>query len=118
MTEDKLRTELEPLMARLEDEEMRLMGRSIDQGCVDSGLAANVARETAQAIEGLLLRIESLTEALTPSGDTKAAYHGEFHFPLARLDECGDEYSERVCVPWDSVKQIMAAIKTRAGVSQ
>jgi hypothetical protein len=56
-------------------------------------------------------------EALTPSGDTKAAYHGEFHFTLTRIDEAGDEYFERVYVPWDTTKEIMAAIRTRAAIS-
>lgn len=55
-----------------------------------------------------------LIEALTPSGDTKAAYMGEFAFNLRRVDEAGDEYSEKVYVPWDTIKEIMKAILVRA----
>ena len=55
-----------------------------------------------------------LIEALTPSGDTKAAYMGEFAFNLRRVDEAGDEYSEKVYVPWDTIKEIMKAISARA----
>lgn len=54
-----------------------------------------------------------LREALTPSGDTKAAYMGEFSFNLHRIDEFGDEYSEKVYVPWTTIKEIMAAVAAR-----
>lgn len=47
-------TDMEGLVERLNDEVMRLQGRSIDRGCVDSGLSANLAMETADAIETLL----------------------------------------------------------------
>lgn len=59
-----------------------------------------------------------LVEALTPSGATKAAYHGEFSFSLRRFDEFGEEYSEKVYVPWTTVKEIMAAIRERAALSR
>lgn len=58
-----------------------------------------------------------LEEALTPSGDTKAAYMGEFAFSLTRVDEAGDEYPEKVYVPWTTIKEIMAAIRERAALS-
>lgn len=59
-----------------------------------------------------------LVEALTPSGDTKAAYMGEFAFSLQRVDEFGDEYSEKVYVPWDTIKEIMKAIRDRAALKE
>lgn len=58
--------------------------------------------------------IARLKEALTPSGNTKAAYHGDFKFQIALRDEDGEEYSHDVFVPWTTVKEIMKAIKARA----
>jgi len=63
---------------------------------------------------------EKLREALTPSGDTKAAYSGEFKFDVMfpSLDEDDDEpVPHPVTVPWDTIKEIMAAIASRAGAS-
>ncbi|MCB4862937.1 hypothetical protein K7W03_25475 [Sphingobium sp. PNB] len=67
-------------------------------------------------IAALEEEIKRLREALTPSGSTKAAYHGEFAFNLHRIDDCGDEYVEKVYVPWDTVKQIMKAILARTAL--
>lgn len=62
---------------------------------------------------------ERLREALTPSGDTKAAYMGEFAFniPDSHFDEESEEFvecSRKVYVPWDTIKEIMAAIRALA----
>ena len=64
---------------------------------------------------------EALREALTPSGETKAAYIGEFSFQ--ELVTCFDEdledfieESRTTFVPWTTVKEIMAAIRTRAAL--
>jgi hypothetical protein len=58
-------------------------------------------------------------EALTPSGNTKAAYIGEFHFDYTVWDPHGeDEITHRVSVPWGTIKEIMAAIRARAALSQ
>lgn len=62
--------------------------------------------------------VERYVEALTPSGATKAAYHGEFKFTTAtHVDDDGAEHSEKIAVPWTTVKAIMAAILNRAGVA-
>ena len=61
--------------------------------------------------------IARLVEALTASGDTKAAYMGEFHFPLTTTDEDGEEVTSRTYVPWTTVKEIMAAILDRAAIA-
>lgn len=71
--------------------------------------------------------LEAITEALTPSGGTKAEYIGEFfeevEFPNPEYDE-DDEESEgdetvlrRVYIQWETVKEIMNAIKVRAARS-
>ncbi|UXC93092.1 hypothetical protein EGM87_22615 [Sphingobium sp. RSMS] len=72
--------------------------------------------EEAARAAALEEEIKRLREALTPSGSTKAAYHGEFSFNLHRIDDCGDEYVEKVYVPWDTVKQIMKAILARTAL--
>lgn len=61
--------------------------------------------------------IARLVEALTASGDTKAAYMGEFHFPLTTTDKDGEEVTSRTYVPWTTVKEIMAAILDRAAIA-
>jgi hypothetical protein len=53
-------------------------------------------------------------EALTPSAATKAAYMGEFSFPIIQAGEDGEEVSCKTFVPWTTIKEIMAAIRTRA----
>lgn len=59
-----------------------------------------------------------LIEALEPSGSTKYAYSSEFHFfkTLSGYDEDGDPIEEvvEVTVPWTTIKDIMAAIRSRA----
>jgi hypothetical protein len=55
-------------------------------------------------------RIAALEAALTPSAETKAIYHGEFHFDITCKDELGGEYLRNCMVPWTTVKEIMAAI--------
>jgi len=68
-------------------------------------------------------RIEALEAALTPSSDTKAAYHGEFSFLITvRVED--EETSEpidvkrKVMVPWNTIKEIMAAIRDRAALGE
>lgn len=53
-------------------------------------------------------------EALTPSSETKAAYMGEFMFPMEGRDEDGEEHTIQVYVPWTTIKDIMKAIRERA----
>lgn len=62
--------------------------------------------------------VERLREALAPSGATKAAYHGEFSFRLFEgVGDDGEDMYRKVYVPWDTVKEIMAAIRARAALS-
>lgn len=74
----------------------------------------------AAAIERLVAENRALTEALTPSADTKAAYIGEFSFNVEVWDPDGGEDGEGEAVlesktvPWTTVKEIMAAISARA----
>jgi len=60
-------------------------------------------------------KLYKLQEALTPSGETKAAYIGEFSFNIPDVDEDGNEVQRQVSVPWTTVKEIMAAILKRSG---
>lgn len=52
-------------------------------------------------------------DLLTPSGDTKALYHGEFSFPQTVVDEDGNERTHKVYVPWDTIKEVMTFIRAR-----
>jgi hypothetical protein len=62
--------------------------------------------------------VREMREALTPSAETKAAYHGEFKFSVTvrDIDHDGDEFESHrdVLVPWTTIKEIMAAIAARA----
>ena len=68
----------------------------------------------AEYVRPLQDEVKRLREAVTPSGDTKAAYMGEFFFPMTVTDEDGNEGTVRVLVPWDTIKEIMGAIRDRA----
>lgn len=70
----------------------------------------------AAALAAALRGRDRVVEALTPSADTKAAYIGEFGFNIVDRDEDGDEVYRNVRVPWDTVKEIMAAILARAAL--
>lgn len=64
-----------------------------------------------EQVKALRAENERLREALTPSGATKAAYHGEFGFELLARDGEGVDCH---MVPWTTIKEIMAAISKRA----
>ncbi|RTL51247.1 MAG: hypothetical protein EKK40_10415 [Bradyrhizobiaceae bacterium] len=49
---------------RLREEALRLSGHSIDRGCVDSGIAANLADESADEIDRLTAEVERLSKLL------------------------------------------------------
>lgn len=56
----------------------------------------------------------ALIEALTPSADTKAAYIGEFRMGVTLYHpKTGEEDYRSVQVPWTTIKEIMAAIRSR-----
>lgn len=100
-------------------------GRQICEACWDSFSALDwpdwedrripkplyLAEENPETVAD---RMDALREALTPSCDTKAAYMGEFYFSLPDFDERGNEIEYRINVPWTTIKDIMAAIRTRA----
>jgi hypothetical protein len=73
-------------------------------GCADYLHEALLARAEAAEAER-----DKLREALTPSGETKAAYMGEVEC------DCPTE-TWRHYVPWTSVKAVMAMIRARAAL--
>lgn len=80
------------------------------QQAINEILPMALARATNAEAEA---EARAMREALTPSGDTKAAYVGEFSMPVTlRLRH--EEEVRRVEVPWTTIKEIMAAIKARA----
>ena len=77
------------------------------------------------AIDPVTVERDKLFEALTPSGDTKATYLGEFKFNVEienvdfEEDEDESDHNPRtlmmpVYVPWTTIKDIMKAIRMRA----
>lgn len=72
---------------------------------------SEAAREAAEA------RVAAFEEALKPSGDTKADYSGEIEITLTRIDEFGDEVSDKRLLPWTVIKDVMALIRNRAAQS-
>ena len=58
--------------------------------------------------------IAAFDNALMPTGETKAAYSGEFSFTIPEMDEDGEEHQRRIDVPWTTIKEIMAAIRAKA----
>jgi DNA repair exonuclease SbcCD ATPase subunit len=74
---------------------------------------ASGRRELQSENAALKARVEALEGALDPN-QTKAAYMGEFAFPVEDMDEDGNEYTRKQYVPWTTIKEIMAAILTRA----
>jgi hypothetical protein len=57
---------------------------------------------------------DQLLEALTPSGETKAEYMGEFSMSFPEFDDDGEEVTRTINVPWVTIKEIMAAVRARA----
>lgn len=75
-------------------------------------------RQAAARIEALEAENARLREALTPSGDTKAAYMGEFKFSdVVAHDNEGNPIYGNTYVPWTTIKEIMAAIQDRADLT-
>jgi hypothetical protein len=91
---------------------------------------ADAIKEAVKDIKFYLDRIEALDKrnkqleaALTPSSDTKAAYHGEFSFLITvrvEDEETGEpiDVERKVMVPWNTIKEIMAAIRARAALGE
>ena len=61
-------------------------------------------------------KLAEAVEALTPSGDTKVAYIGEFSMRFPVFDDDGEDVMHTVNVPWTTIKEIMGAIRERAKI--
>lgn len=77
-----------------------------------------VREELGATLEAQAAEIVRLREALEPSGNTKAAYIGEFSFYIPLQDDEGEEVLHKVYVPWDITKEIMKAISDRAALQE
>jgi hypothetical protein len=77
------------------------------------------AKEEMEKREAAEAREAKLREALTPSGDTKAHYSGEFSISVYDgLDEDDAEQWRNVLVDWTTIKAIMATIRARAALQE
>lgn len=106
-------------------ERLRVMSR---EGLLDAaqlpGFKVVSYDEAADHIEAIEAENARLKEALTPSGDTKAYYSGEFTIAVER--DVNEDYEpeddgkvdpyQHIMVPWTTIKQIMAAIRARAAL--
>lgn len=72
------------LVSRLHDEAMRLSGQSIDRGCVDSGIASNLADAAADALSEARAEIVSLRTEL---GETQLVLEQTEKNAERKLDE-------------------------------
>ena len=79
----------------------------------------------ADVVTDLKALVQSMRVALEPSGDTKAAYIGEFFEEIETYNPAHEDDSDepetiiqRVPVSWTTIKQIMAAISARAALSR
>lgn len=64
-------------------------------------------------------RVKALEEALEPSAGTKAAYIAEFKTrAVVDVDDEGDPVWGDIYVEWTTVKEIMAAIRSRASSTE
>ena len=55
-------------------------------------------------------KYDNLVAALTPSCKTKCAYMSEFSFKQPTVDENGEECEQKIVVPWETIKEVMAKI--------
>lgn len=86
---------------------------------------ADLVEGVTEAVQPVKAKLEKLEaelsryhEALTPSADTKADYHGDFTFDLFQRTEEGEDHHIEVTVPWTTIKLIMARIVQRASSLQ
>lgn len=77
-----------------------------------STLFANMAKQIAE----LTAQRDRLIAALTPSGDTKAAYMGEVRDDVTFYDEIGNDHTQDYAVSWTAIKEVMALIRKEVGL--
>jgi hypothetical protein len=111
-------TESEKMTERLDNE----LGWGIGPAMLCQEAAALIRRLQAEN-EALRVKQARLVEALTPSGDTKAAYHGEFSFSETSqfwddVTEEWETHTKNTLVPWTTIKEIMAGIRARAAIEE
>lgn len=94
------------LIAELREAAARNQGHS-DPRTNDSELLL----QAADTLELMRDTHKQWVDALTPSGETKAAYIGEFRIDLPDFDENGEEYTRPINVPWTIIKDIMTEIR-------
>ncbi|GAB6178559.1 hypothetical protein JCM16814_34500 [Desulfobaculum senezii] len=59
-------------------------------------------------------RCEALEQVLKPTKATKVAFSGEFSFTREIVGDEDEATIEKLFIPWDSVKDIMKAMRERA----
>lgn len=119
----------EDVLALVEENASRLRELQRDAASAGDEEVADMHEQCAESVEYVARQlralppagdgeVERLREALTPSAATKAEYMGEFSVPLPDRDEDGNEVMRQINVPWTTIKEIMAAIRARATLTQ
>ena len=67
--------------------------------------------ELRKALQAKDKELAAYKDALTPSANTKFAYHGEISWLADSVDEDGAEELVRVDLPWTKMKEFMALIR-------
>jgi len=111
-------------------EPVATMHKSATETLFSKGSVPNLMGFTSQPLyatpEAAEAHAAKLREALTPSGDTKAAYSGEF-FERVEIanpmfedneDDEPETIMQSVPVSWTTIKEIMAAISARAALTR
>jgi hypothetical protein len=97
------------------------------RGVMLPAMGATTCAELREELVALTEALKLLDEALEPSAATKAAYIGEFYETITVANPDFDEgddsddaepefIEQRIMVSWDTIKQIMAAIRARAAL--
>ena len=73
-----------------------------------------ILEELRNALQAKDKELEAYKDALSPSADTKCAYHGEISWLTDGLDEDGEDDIVRVYMPWTKMKEFMTLIRVYA----
>lgn len=103
------------------DESIDMISRTIDRAIKEIMTLRDRTRKaeaelakTQKLMAMLDAELAQTRRAMTPSGETKSAYLGEFYFNFPTWDKDGHEVTRSINVPWVTIKEIMVAISARA----
>lgn len=114
-TNAKETSRLNARIAEMESHINRLKGQVADKNLTIDALRSELTSEMRRR-DDFARHIDRVIHELTPSAETKGAHIGEYSFVEDLPDAEGEEHAVRFLVPWDTVKDIMQAIRERTGL--